>query len=127
MSGMSRPEEARQRWARIISEQRESGETVAGFCAVRGISVSSFYPWKRRLGGTAGCADRSAFVEAKVSGVDAGSGYSEAAFGGADNERDGGVVIELGRGRRVSVTRGFDRLLLLDVIEALESDAGRGS
>lgn len=107
MSGMSGSEATRVRWGRIISEQRESGETVAGFCAVRGISVSSFYPWKRRLGPPGA----SEFVEAKVMGGDA----------------VGGVTIELASGRRIIFERGFDRLLLLEVIQTLESGAGRGS
>ena len=39
----------------------------------------------------------------------------------ADGERPGGVTIELGGGRRrVTVTRPFDRELLLNVIDTLE-------
>ena len=108
---MSRSGSAREKWSRIIQEQRESGQTVAAFCAERGIGVSSFYPWKRRLSGSGDAAGvpasgAPAFVEATVRGV--------------SGER-GGVSVELPHGRRVAVARGFDRRLLLEVIEALES------
>jgi hypothetical protein len=53
-------------------------------------------------------------VEARVRGGDDREPGGEA--GG-----NGGVTIELIGGRRVTVRRGFDRHLLLDVIEALES------
>lgn len=109
---MSRTESARAKWTRIIREQRASGLTIAAFCAERGVAVSSFYPWKRRLRG-AGDAGTAVLVEARV--------------GGADDEREGGagrIVIELSHGRRIVVDPGFDRRLLLEVIEALESNSG---
>ncbi len=109
MVGMNRPSKAaRERWARIIREQRESGQTVAAFCAQRGIGVSSFYPWKRRLAGVGheGAGPEGVFVEARR---------------GAD-DRGGGVTVVLGGGRRIIVGPGFDRALLREVIDALESD-----
>ena len=105
---MSRTESARERWTRIIGEQRASGLTVAAFCARRGIPVSTFSPWKRELGGARhGPPPGPVFVEATVRGVSDGRG---------------GVTIQVG-GRRVTVTRGFDRGLLLEVLEALEAGA----
>jgi transposase-like protein len=114
---MNRSGTAREKWTRIIHEQQASGETVAAFCAGRGIAESLFYPWKRRLAGRGGVRPGPpplrAFVEAKIDQVEA--------VGGA------GVAIELGRGRRVTVARGFDRRLLLEVIETLESSTGAAS
>lgn len=95
---------AREKWSRIIEQQRASGLTVARFCAERRIPASSFFPWRKRLGGT---PTSPAFVEAKVRDPTDGSG----------------VVIELPGGRRVIVSRGSDRDLLLEVIGALESGA----
>ena len=109
--GMSRSGAVREKWTRIIREQRESGQSVASFCARRGIAVSSFYPWKRRLA----VGDTPAFVEATIADV--------------PDER-GGVMIQVGaEGRRVIVTPGFDRRLLLEVLDALEScgPAGAGA
>jgi hypothetical protein len=96
---MNRTESARERWARIIREQGESGLSVAAFCVRRGIAVSSFYPWKRRL------AAMPAFVEAVLDGDERGREC---------------VVVELAGRRRVIVGPGFDRRLLLEVIGALE-------
>lgn len=112
---MSKTESARAKWTRIIREQQASGLTIAAFCAERGVAVSSFYPWRRRLRG-AGEAGTAVFVEARV--------------GGADDQREGGagkIVIGLAHGRRIVVDPGLDRRLLLDVIEALESSTGAAS
>jgi hypothetical protein len=106
---MGKAETAREKWSRIIREQQSSGLTIAAFCAGRGVAVSSFYPWKRRLASAGDGA--AAFVEARV-------------VGGAGERRGPGLVaIELACGRRIVVARGFDPELLLEVIEALESDA----
>jgi hypothetical protein len=121
MRGMSKAESARERWERIVREQRRSGRTVAAFCVERGIAESSFYPWKRRLAGSAGTRGEGgegalgpepAFVEAKVGGDDPGKARGR-----------GGVRIALRGGVRVLVRRGFDRDLLREVIEAI---GGRG-
>jgi transposase-like protein len=110
---MSRSGSAREKWTRIIREQRASGLSVAAFCAERGIPASSLFAWRRRLAGAGDATPSgSAFVEAKVRG--------------AQDSRDGGVTIELACGRRVTVTRGFDRQLLLEVLDALESGARDG-
>lgn len=89
---------------------------MARFCAERGVAQSSFYPWKRRLAAAVPPAPPGAFVEAKVRGVD-----DELRVGVGGTGRVGGIVIELGRDRRVLVSRGFDRVLLLEVMDALES------
>lgn len=78
---------------------------MGAFCARRSIPASSLFAWRRRLAGMA-----PVFVEAKVRGV--------------DDEHGGGVTVRLGCGRCVAVSRGFDRLVLLEVIEALESGGG---
>jgi hypothetical protein len=101
---------------------------VARFCANRGIPSSTLFVWKRRLG-----AEEPAFVEAKVGrGEDEpnGGASNKSAERGGRDDRDGGVAIRLGRGRHVTVARGFDRRLLLEVIEALEpggSEAADGA
>jgi hypothetical protein len=106
MSGMNRSEAAREKWSRIIAAQRRSGMSVARFCDRRGIPASSLFVWKRRLADLIGAPPVSDFVEARVRGV-----------GGAG----GGVTVELAGGRRIIVGGGFDRRLLLEVIDALES------
>ena len=40
---------SRDEWQGLIDEQAASGQTQTAFCTQRGISVSSFGHWKRRL------------------------------------------------------------------------------
>ena len=37
-------------WERLLGEQASSGVSQRAFCDQRGLSHSSFYNWKRRLG-----------------------------------------------------------------------------
>ena len=92
---------------------------VVVFCRERSLAVSSFYGWRRRLESPrAG----EGFVEVKgvadSRGARASGGVAPEAV--AVDIHSAGVRIELAGGRRVVVTRGFDRRLLADVIEVLE-------
>ena len=79
---------------------------MAAFCERRGIAESSFYPWKRKLAETGDTDGAAVFVEAKV--------------GADDGQGEHGVTIELVGGRRIVVGPGFDRRVLLEVVELLE-------
>jgi hypothetical protein len=122
MSGMNRSEVARAKWSRIVAAQRSSGLSVVRFCEERGIPVSSLFAWKRRLGPIGGgpAARPRGFVEALVFGADGEPGVGVGGWGWA------GIAIELVGGRRIMVGRCFDRRVLVDVIDALES-GGPGS
>ena len=37
------------RWRGLLSEQGESGQSIARFCRDRGLPLWQFYEWKRRL------------------------------------------------------------------------------
>lgn len=102
----SRPA-ARAKWGRIIEAQAGSGRTAAAYCRENGIGVASFYAWKRRLGRTGKRLPTMGFVElkARADSVDAG--------------RTDGIEVVVGR-RRVLVRRGFDRVLLAEVVGVLE-------
>jgi len=111
-------ESTQARWTRIVQDQASSGLTVAAFCARRGLAVSTFYPWKRRLArGEDSPHPAPAFVEARVVAADLRSAP-------ADLPPDGhGVMIAPAAGpagRRVLVAPGFDPRLLLDVLGTLE-------
>ena len=41
--------DARQRWSERLARYRDSGQTVAAFCADEGVSVPNYYHWKRKL------------------------------------------------------------------------------
>jgi hypothetical protein len=42
-------EEERERWRGLLTEQKESGQSIAGFCRERALPVWQFYEWKKRL------------------------------------------------------------------------------
>jgi hypothetical protein len=43
------PAATRQGWVDRLARYRSSGQTVAQFCAAEGVSIPSFYVWKRTL------------------------------------------------------------------------------
>ena len=98
------PSEAEQRWREIVQRQRVSGLTVAAFCRDNHIATSSFFAWKRKLGGAP-----AAFVEATVVGTPPASA--------------GWIEVRLRGGRRLRLGRGFDHGLLAEVVAALEAIA----
>ena len=54
--------EAEAKWRGLISEQEQSGKTVAAFCRERGVPASQIFAWKRRVCEKAGAG----FVQVKV-------------------------------------------------------------
>jgi hypothetical protein len=109
-------ESARAKWSRIIDQQRSSGLPVAVFCRERSLAVSSYYGWRRKLSG--GPIDPG-FIEARVVGEPEVED-KQSGGGGAFASNSSGVRIELSGGRQILLTRGFDRLVLLEVIQVLE-------
>ena len=118
---MRRSEATWAKWKALIEEQAASGLPATRFCRERGIPISTMFVWKRKLrdaggaaGGASAGASAPAFLEAIVRrGVPARA------------EADGGVTIELSCGRRVRVSPGFDRGVLLEVLGVLESHGRR--
>jgi transposase len=51
---------ARQAWVERLQRFADAGLTPAQFCAAEGVSLPSFYAWKRRLAAVAAEADRPA-------------------------------------------------------------------
>jgi hypothetical protein len=80
------------KWRRLISEQMQSGESVAAFCRERELRASHFYWWKKRLR-----EDTTArFVEVQV------------AESLANVPGDSRIEVRLQNGRSLMVGRGFD-------------------
>ena len=42
---------ARQAWSERLGRFGQAGQTVSQFCAAEGVSVASFYSWRRKLRG----------------------------------------------------------------------------
>jgi hypothetical protein len=106
----------------VLAEQEASELSSLQFCRRRGIAVSTFHSWRTRLrgrpraGGRGGGGDpwtADAFVEAIVPAPASVSAPSV-------------PIVELRRGRRVAVPRGFDAddlARLLRLVESLDGDA----
>ena len=96
------------RWAKLIEQQRDSGLSVSAYCRERGVSAASFFAWRRRLGGEAGAGG---FKPVKL--VSNGRGASA--------RSDGVIELRLRGGRRLRVRHGFDRGVLVELVETLEA------
>jgi hypothetical protein len=123
---MSQAVEAnRRRWAQIIGRQRTSGLGVDRFCRREGLAPSTFFAWRRRLGGAGGRDDPDgavhdedstggAFVEVVAAGDAAEAGPMGVGVSAS------GVEICLFNGRRIGVARWFDQETLCRVLAVLE-------
>ena len=100
------------RWRKLLEDQRVSGLPVSAFCRERGIPTSSLFAWRRRLEG--GVAFKSVELIAHAK--------SKAQSKPQETDVDKAIELCLCGGRRlIVVRRGFDRQLLLDLIDVLES------
>ena len=104
-------EQARAKWRGLISEQQQSGKSIAGFCRGHGLRAWQFYEWKKRLRETEG----PQFLEVRVR-PGAESRQPAAAH-------DQGIEIRLDRGRSLVVGPGFDAHHLRALLAVLESEA----
>jgi hypothetical protein len=98
---------APQKWREVLARFDASGSSAAAFCRENDIAESSFFSWRRRLS-LPHAAAGPAFVEAK------------ATAGPVAAPPTGVIEIRLRAGRRVRVRRGFDRVLLAEVVATLE-------
>jgi hypothetical protein len=103
--------EARAKWREVISEQQQSGKSVAVFCQDRGLWVWQFYEWKKRLRE----ADREQFVELEVK--------PSVKATRSEPVRSQGIEVRLKGGQSLVVEPGFDAHHLRALLRALESEA----
>lgn len=91
-------------WAKgraLVGERSRSGQAAAAFCRERGISVTRFFEWRRKVSGAEAKAGR--FVEVTLAAA-----QSQA------------LEVLLAGGRSVMVEPGFDVAHLRAVVAALE-------
>ena len=88
--------EAWTKWGGLVSEQSQSGQSVAAFCRERGLRAWHFYEWKKRLRESEGAK----FVEVQIA-VPAEPVRPTGA-------RSGAIEIRLREGRSLVVEPGFD-------------------
>ena len=102
----------RVKWQSLVSEQEESGQSVAAFCRARGLSESLFYYWKKRLreGAT------PPFVEVQVAEPQLGSRHCRCAAGAT-------IEVRLRNGRSLIVAPEFDASHLRALLAVVESES----
>jgi transposase-like protein len=105
----ARGAEAEAKWLGLISEQEQSGKTVAEFCRERGIAASKLYSWKRRCVGEKAA---SGFVRLRV---------APAVETAPVATTRGGIEVRLVGGRSLVVESGFDPSHLRALLAVLES------
>ena len=108
---MSQPEK-QVKWRSLIAEQKESGQSAAGFCRRRGLREALFYYWKKQLQEAA----RSQFVEVQVAKPDLIQRHSGAALGST-------IEVRLGNGRSLMVAPEFNAGHLRALLAVLESES----
>jgi transposase-like protein len=100
------------KWRSLVSEQAESGQSVAAFCRARGQSESLFYYWKKRLreGAT------PPFVEVQVAEPQLGPRHCGSAAGAT-------IEVRLRNGRSLIVAPEFDASHLRALLAVVEPES----
>jgi hypothetical protein len=104
-------EELWMKWRGVVSEQSQSGQTVAAFCRDRGIRDSQFYDWKKRIHE----GEAAKFVEVKVKASREQRTLAP--------KRYPAIEIRLSNGRSLLVAPGFDGSHLRALLAVLETEA----
>mgnify|MGYP006308015103 CR=1 FL=1 len=99
-----------EQWASLIAAQADSGMSIVGFCRARGVAVSTFHAWRRRLSGTRAASSSCGFVRLR-------SGDEPPA-----DVDGGGVVVRFADGVEVRV----DARQLTEVLRCLREGASDG-
>jgi transposase len=103
--GRARDERKEQQWRRWIGEWQASGLSVRAFCQRHGLTVASFYTWRRVLQRRA--AEKTTFVPVQV-------------VADAVPTQTSALEVVLSDGRTVRVAPGFDAATLRQLLAVLE-------
>ena len=103
--GRARDERKERQWRRWIGEWQTSGLSVRAFCQRRGLTVASFYAWRRALQRRA--AEKATFVPVQV-------------LPDAVQTQTSALEVLLPDGRTVRVAPGFDAATLRRLLAVLE-------
>src|SRR5215468_1147179 len=103
--GRARDERKECQWQRWIGEWQASGLSVRAFCQRRGLTVASFYAWRRVL--QRRDAERARFVPVQV-------------LADAVPTQATALEVVLSDGRTVRVAPGFDAATLRQLLAVLE-------
>ena len=101
-----------EKWRSLLSEQEESGQSVAGFCRAREVTESQFYYWKKRLREAA----TPPFVEVPVAQPQLSPRVCRSAVGAT-------IEVRLSNGRSLMVAPEFDASHLRALLAVVESES----
>jgi transposase-like protein len=104
--------EVLEKWRGLVSQQIDSGQSVAAFCRERGVPSSQLFAWKKRLRE----AEAAQFIELQVKAP-------EQAVEAVIREPGKAIEVRLLRGRSVVVEPGFDADHLRALLAVLEPEA----
>jgi transposase-like protein len=105
-------------WRDVVRQWRQSGSSIAAFCAAHGLPVSSFYAWRRTIAqrderatgqakSAASSGELPAFVPVRVTPAAAAPA----------------LEVVIGPGRVIRVLPGFDAATLRHLLAVLEEAA----
>ena len=106
-----RREQAWAKWRDLVSEQEQSGQSVAAFCRDRELVQSKFIYWKRRVRE----AGRAPFVEVQLAQPGVEPRVQARAWGSTS------IEVRLKNGRSLMVAAGFDGRHLRALLAVVES------
>jgi hypothetical protein len=105
-TGKPRDESKERIWRQHIRDWQDSGLSVRGFCARRGLSQPSFYSWRREL--QRRDSEKPLFVPIRLRTDQAPAVLAHA------------LEVVLASGRTIRVTSGFDAATLQQLVAVLE-------
>jgi hypothetical protein len=103
-------EQALAKWRNLVSEHSRSEQSAAAFCRERGLPISHFFYWKKRLRETA----TSPFVAVQI--ANAGPAPAGAALSTP-------IEVRLKNGRSLLVAPNFDANHLRSLLAVVESES----
>jgi hypothetical protein len=103
--------EAWTKWRGLVSEQSQSGQSVAAFCRERDLRAWHFYEWKKRLRES----EAAKFVEMRIAAP------AEPVV--ASGARSSAIEVRLREGLSLLVEPGFDASHLRALLSVLEPGA----
>ena len=107
-----RKTEAWAKWRGLVSEQKQSGQSVAAFCRERGLRSGQLFAWKKRLRE----AEAAQFVAVEVAPAAEAKRSAAVQFSGA-------IEVRLRGGRSLVVEPGFDAHHLRAMLTVLDGEA----
>jgi hypothetical protein len=106
-------------WAQVMQDRVSSGQSIAAYCAQRGIGRHSYFYWQKKLR-EAAAAQLTAIAQPEKVGQElVPRGWAQACVAEEPvPEQAGGLTLRIG-GAEIEVREGYDEALLASVCRTL--------